>query len=300
MTDGPLLLCVPNVSEGRDRAVLGRLAAAVEVAGARLIDLHSDVDHHRSVFTFMGAPARVEQAALALARAAVAAIDLRGHAGAHPRIGAVDVVPFVPLAGSTMADAIAAAHRVGQAFAAATGVPVFFYEEAARVPERRALPAVRAGGFELLAERLAGGGAEPDAGPSRPHPSAGATAVGARRPLVAFNANLTSGDVTIARAIAAALREVSPGGLPAVRAMGMMLASRGVAQVSVNLLDYRRTPPGRVVERVSQEAERRRVGVLEYELVGCAPADAFPDGVASLVRGLRPAQLLDPALFVAG
>jgi glutamate formiminotransferase len=298
MSDGPLLQCVPNVSEGRDRAVLTRLTAVIDASAARLIDVHTDADHNRSVFTFFGSPAVVEPAALALAREAVALIDLRRHTGAHPRIGAIDVVPFVPLIGSTMAEAVAVAHRMGHAFAAATGVPVFFYEEAARVPERRALPAVRAGGFEMLAERLSSAG--PDAGPSRPHPSAGATAVGARRALVAFNANLTTGDITIARAIAASLREVSPGGLPAVRAMGMMLTSRGVAQVSMNLLDYRRTSPRAVVERMRQETERRHVGVLEYELVGCAPADAFPNGVAALVRDLRPAQLLDPALFVAG
>lgn len=299
-TTRPLLECVPNVSEGRDRAVLARLAAVIEAAGVRLIDVHSDVDHHRSVFTFLGPPPNVEQAALALGREAVALIDLRRHTGVHPRIGALDVVPFVPLRGSTMADAVAAAHRMGQAFAASTGVPVFFYEEAARVPERRALPAVRAGGFERLAERLASADAQPDAGPARPHPSAGAIAIGARRPLVAFNANLASEDVTVARAIAAALRAASPGGLPAVRAMGIMLPSRGIAQVAMNLLDYRRTPPGVVVDRLRHEAERRRIGILEYELVGCAPADAFPDGLAALVRGLRPAQLLAPGLFLAG
>jgi glutamate formiminotransferase / 5-formyltetrahydrofolate cyclo-ligase len=300
MTDQPLLECVPNVSEGARVDVLTRLGHAVEAAGARLLDVHRDVDHHRAVFTFLGPVPAVEGAALALGRLAVELIDLRGHAGAHPRIGAVDVLPFVPLAGLAMAEAVAAAHRVGRAFADATGVPVFFYEEAALRPERRALPAVRAGGFEGLGARLASTLWRPDAGPAAPHPTAGATAVGARGPLVAFNANLDTGDVAQARAIAAVIRERAPGGLPGVRAVGVRLESRRVAQVSMNLLDYRRTPPRRVIARVSEEAARRGVGVREYELVGCAPADAFADDVAALVRDLKPSQLLDPAMFGPG
>ncbi len=293
----PLLECIPNVSEGRDAVRLHELGDVVDRAGARLVDVHSDVDHHRSVFTFLGAPPVVEHAALAFARRAVELIDLRRHAGVHPRIGAVDVVPFVPLAGLPMADAVAIARRVGHALAAEAGVPVFFYEEAALVPGRRDLPELRAGGFERLAERLAEPRWRPDAGPVAPHATAGATVIGARRPLIALNAMLDSPDLAGARAVATAIRERSAGGLPAVRALGMELPSRGVAQVSMNLLDYRRTPPRAVIDRVDRETTRRGLRVARYELVGCAPADALDTTVRGRIPDLRPSQLLDPALF---
>jgi glutamate formiminotransferase len=285
------------VSEGRDHGRLRELADAIEKAGARLVDVHGDVDHHRSVFTFLGAPDVVERAALSLARRAVALVDLRGHRGVHPRIGAVDVVPFVPLAGLTMAEAVATARRMGRAFAAETGVPVFFYEEAALVEGRRDLPELRAGGFERLAERLRDARWRPDAGPSVPHPSAGATVVGARRPLIALNAMLATDDVAAARAVAAAIRERSPGGLPAVRALGLALPARGVAQVSMNLLDHRRTPPSTVVARVDAEVAGRGLRVDRYELVGCAPADVFDATLRARMPDVRPSQLLDPSLF---
>ncbi len=291
------LECVPNVSEGRDTERLRRLADAVQKAGATLVDVHSDVDHHRSVFTFLGAPDIVERAALAFARLAVELIDLRRHAGVHPRIGAVDVIPFVPLAGLPMADAVAIARRVGRALAAGTGLPVFFYEDAAIVPGRRDLPELRAGGFEHLAERLADPRWLPDAGPAVPHPSAGATVIGARRPLIALNAMLATDDLPGARGIAAAIRERSPGGLPAVRALGVRLPTRGIAQVSMNLLDYRRTPPRAVMERLDAETAQRGLRVTGYELVGCAPASALDEAARARLQGLRPSQLLDPVLF---
>ena len=297
--DDVRLECVPNVSEGRDGARLRRLADAVEKAGARLVDVHSDVDHHRSVFTFLGAVDVVERAAVAFARLAAALIDLRSHVGAHPRIGAVDVVPFVPLAGLPMADAVAVAHRVGRALAADPGLPVFFYEEAAVVPGRRDLPGLRTGGFERLAERLADPRWRPDAGPITPHPSAGAVVVGARRPLVALNAMLDSDDLAGARAVAAAIRERSPGGLPAVRALGLRLPSRGIAQVSMNLLDYRRTDPLAVMERVDAEAAARGLRVTRYELVGCAPGDALDERLRARIPDLRASQLLDPRWFAS-
>jgi glutamate formiminotransferase len=292
----PLLECVPNVSEGRDRDRLRRLAEAIERGGARLVDVHSDVDHHRSVFTFLGGPDVVERAALAFGRLAVELIDLREHRGVHPRIGALDVVPFVPLA-LAMADAVAAAHRVGRALAAETGVPVFFYEEAAIVPGRRDLPELRAGGFERLAERLRDPRWRPDAGPATPHPSAGAAVIGARRPLIALNAMLESTDLAGARAVAAAIRERTPGGLPAVRALGVVLPSRGIVQVSMNLLDYLRTSPRAVMERLEIETAARGLRVSGYELVGCAPADAFDEPSRARVRDLRPSQLLDARWF---
>jgi glutamate formiminotransferase len=239
----------------------------------------------------------VERAALALGRLAVDLIDLRRHAGVHPRIGALDVVPFVPLAGSTMADAVTVARRMGRAFAAETGVPVFFYEEAAIMSGRRDLPEVRAGGFERLAERLTDPRWRPDAGPATPHPSAGAAVIGARRPLIALNAMLDSDDLAGARVVAGVIRERAAGGLPAVRALGLTLPSRGVAQISMNLLDYHRTPPAAVMTRLEAEAARRGLRVAGYELVGCAPADALDAAARKKIVDLRASQLLDPELF---
>lgn len=293
-----MIQCVPNVSEGRDERLIAALAVAVENAGANLVDVHRDLDHHRSVFTFLGAPDVVERAALALARETVGAVDLRRHVGVHPRLGALDVVPFVPLTGSSMEDAVVVAHRVGETLAAELALPVFFYEEAARRPHCRALPAIRAGGFEALAERLADPMWCPDAGPGRPHPTAGAVVVGARRVLIAFNAILTTADPGAAHRIARAIRE-SSGGVRAVRAIGVSLTTRTLAQVAMNLIDYRRTSVSDVVARVDAEAARVGVQVWEYELVGCAPADAIPVVLRPRIPGLRPTQLLDPALFAA-
>jgi glutamate formiminotransferase len=294
----PILECVPNVSEGRDHQVIAALALAVRsVPGVRLADIHSDPDHHRSVFTFLGPPAAVEAAALALAEAAVGAIDMRRHQGVHPRIGALDVLPFVPLRGLTMAEAVAVARRAGRALAARLHVPVYFYGEAATSPPRRRLAALRRGGFEGLAQRLADPAWSPDAGPPRPHPSAGATAVGARGVLIAFNVWLDSDDLATAEGIARAVRE-SSGGLPAVQAMGVLLAGPRVAQVSMNLLDYRRTSLPRVVERVREEAARRGIAVGRSELVGLAPRAAFggasPESLG--LAGFVPGRYLDAHL----
>lgn len=291
-----MLECVPNVSEGRDERVVAALADAVTAAGARLLDVHRDPDHHRSVLTFLGERGVVERAALDLARVAVGRIDLRRHQGVHPRLGALDVLPFVPLAGSTMAEAVEVARAAGRALAAELSLPVYFYGEAALVPERLELPAIRRGGYEKLAERLADPEWRPDAGPSTPHPTAGAAIVGARRVLIAFNALLGTPDVEVARRIARAIRE-SSGGLPALRAIGVLLGSRSLAQVAMNLVDYRRTPVRAVADRLEREAQREGVDVLEYELVGCAPADAFAEPPGRPVAGLTPARLLDPALF---
>ncbi|MBI1733572.1 MAG: glutamate formimidoyltransferase [Candidatus Rokubacteria bacterium] len=293
-----MLECVPNVSEGRDPRIIAALERAVVAAGADLVDVHRDPDHHRSVLTLLGEPEAVERAALDVARTAVGLIDLRTHTGVHPRLGALDVLPFVPLAGSSMPDAVAVAHRVGRAIAAELDLPVFFYEAAALRPQCRALPAIRAGGFEALPERLADPMWCPDVGPARPHPTAGATVVGARGVLIAFNAVLTTANVLVARAIARAIRE-SSGGLPAVRAIGVDLVTRASAQVAMNLVDYRRTPVAEVVARLDREAQRAGVAVRELELVGCAPADAIPDTVRPRIRGLRATQLLAPGLFRA-
>lgn len=271
----PILECVPNVSEGRDRRVIESLAGAIRsVAGARLVDIHTDPDHHRSVFTFLGPPAAVEAAALTLAEATVHTIDMRTHRGIHPRIGALDVLPFVPLREISMAEAVSTAHRVGRTLGAQLDLPIFFYGEAALSPERRTLPLIRRGGYEGLPEKLGDPAWRPDAGPARFNPRSGATAVGARGILVAFNVWLDSGDLEAARAIARAVRE-SAGGLPRVQAMGVLLAGRGIAQVSMNLLDYTVTSLPRVFDRVRREAAARGVRVRRSELVGVAPREAF-------------------------
>jgi len=267
--------CVPNVSEGRDPAVLERLAATIRAAaGVRLANVHADPDHHRSVFTFLGVPAAVEAAALALAAEVVATIDMQQHHGLHPRIGALDVLPFVPLREVSMEETIALARRVGHAIGERHRLPVYYYAHAATRPSRRRLPELRHGQYEGLLARLAAVDGEPDDGPARFDARAGAVLVGARDVLVAFNVWLDSADVEAARAIARSVRE-SSGGLPSVQAMGVFLVSRGVAQVSMNLTDYRVTPIPVVYDRVRAEAERLGVGVRRGELVGLAPRAAF-------------------------
>ena len=290
-----MLECVPNVSEGRDSGVIRALGESVAAAGARLVDVHTDADHHRSVFTFLGEPDIVRRAALALGRSAIRSIDMRRHHGVHPRLGALDVMPFVPLRGSSMRDAVAAAHAVGRELAETERIPVFFYGEAALDPARRELPRLRAGELESLPQRLRDPAWRPDAGPAAPHATAGAAVIGARGVLIAFNAVLDGADIAVARQIARAIRE-SSGGLPAVRAIGVALASRSQSQVAMNLIDYRRTPLRVVAERLEREAAAVGARVLEYELVGCAPADAF-EGFSRPIAGVLEPRLLDPGLF---
>jgi glutamate formiminotransferase len=246
------------------------------------------------VFTYLGEAAAVERATLALARLAVERIDMRRHHGVHPRVGAVDVVPFIPLRGTTMAEAVDIARRFGRTFSETTGVPVFFYADAARDTARRELPVMRWGQFERLAERLVDPQWCPDCGAAAPHPTAGVTIVGARGPLIALNAMLDTHDPAIAKSIAAAVRESAPGGLPQVRAIGVFLESRGIAQVAMNLLDYRITAPATVAARVEAEARPRGATVARWELVGCAPADAWHGWRGDPIDGSR---LLDASLF---
>lgn len=270
----PRLECVPNVSEGRRPEVIGRLVAAVRGGGATVLDVSSDPDHNRSVLTLAGDAESLHRSLLALFAVAMEEIDLRVHRGVHPRVGAVDVVPFVPLAGATMADAVAAARRLGEAVAERFALPVYLYEEAAARPERRALPDVRRGGFEGLAAKLADPAWAPDFGPGHPHPSAGAAIVGARFFLIAFNLILDTADVAVARAIAREVRAAS-GGLPAVRALGVYLESRGSAQVSLNLLDYRQTSVWNAMAAVEAAAAARGAAVTETELIGLLPEEAM-------------------------
>ena len=271
----PLLECVPNVSEGRDLRAVEVVADAVRgVPGARLTDVHADPDHHRSVFTFLGAPEAVEGAALALAAAVFARVDMREHRGIHPRLGALDVLPFVPLRDLAMDDAVAVARRVGERLGREHGLPVYFYGAAASRPERRAVRDIRKGEYESLPRKLADPAWRPDCGPATFNPRLGAAVVGARDVLVAYNVWLDSRDLGAARDIARAVRE-SSGGLPAVQAMGVSLERRGLVQVSMNLLDYRRTGIAHVYDTVTEQAARRGIAVKRAELVGLAPRAAF-------------------------
>ncbi len=270
----PPLECVPNVSEGRRPEVVARLAAAVtSVPGVRLLDVSSDPDHNRTVFTLAGTAGDLRASLLALYETALREIDLTRHQGVHPRVGAVDVAPFVPLGDTPMEEAVAAAEALAAEVAERFDLPVYLYEKAARRPERRLLADIRRGGFEGLPAKMADPAWSPDFGPNRVHPTAGATVIGARFFLIAFNAVLDTPDVAIARAVAKKVRE-SGGGLPAVRAMGVFLASRGHAQVSMNLVDFRRTSVLTALNRVRQEAEALGARVVESELIGLMPEEA--------------------------
>jgi glutamate formiminotransferase len=270
-----IIECIPNLSEGRRPEVIEAIvAAARSVPGARLLDYSSDASHNRSVFTLAGDAAAMKAAVLAIYEQTIPAIDLRSHRGEHPRLGAVDVVPFVPIESATMADCVALAKEVGHAVASRFGVPVYLYEEAATNPARRNLEDIRRGEFEGLAAKMASEGWAPDYGPSAPHPTAGASVIGARMPLIAYNINLNTDRLEVAKKIAAAIRH-SSGGFRFVKAAGFELKERGIVQVSMNLTNYEKTPIFRVFEAVKREAERYGVTILESEIVGLVPAAAL-------------------------
>lgn len=273
-----LVECVPNFSEGRDEARVDEIVAAISsVPGVVVLDRQMNADHNRSVVTFVGVPEGVGEAAFRGVCRAVELIDLRQHRGQHPRMGAADVVPFVPIRGVSMAECVDLARKVGQRVGDELGVPVYLYEEAATRPERRNLADVRAGEFEGLLALVGRDEAHrPDYGPERLHPSAGAVAIGARRPLVAFNVNLNTSDVGIARRIARAVRH-SSGGLRYVKALGLELKESGQTQVSMNLVNTEATPIHRVFTLIRAEAERYGVSVSESEIVGLVPMDALLD-----------------------
>ena len=267
---------VPNVSEGRRLDVVDRLAlAAAALPGAHLLDRTSDPSHNRSVFTLAGEPAPVCDALEAMIAIAIEAIDLEQQRGEHPRIGAVDVIPFVPLGDSTMAECIALAHEFGARIAERFELPVYLYAEAATREDRRRLADIRRGEYEALKMEIALLDRRPDFGPARTHPRAGAVAVGARPFLIAYNVNLASADVELAKRIAREIRE-SSGGLPKVQAKGFFLDDLGLAQVSMNLLDFATTPIWQVYDAIADRAAAAGVAVAESELIGLAP-------VASLV-----------------
>jgi len=272
---GRLVESVPNVSEGRDQAAIEALAAAVrEVPTVRLLDVQPDPDHHRTVFTLVGEPDGVGEAVLRLFGAAVPRVDLRVHRGEHPRMGAVDVVPFVPVRGVTMADCVALARTVGREVWDRFRVPVYLYEEAATRPERRDLAEIRRGEFEGFPQKIVSPEWRPDFGEPVVHPTAGVTAIGARQFLIAFNVNLGTSDLEVAKAVARAVRG-SSGGLRYVKALGLALDARGIVQVSMNLTNYRQTPLARALDLVRLEAARYGVPVVGTEIVGLVPEEAL-------------------------
>ncbi len=271
-----LVECVPNFSEGRKTETVERLAQAIQsVETACVLDKHVDPDHNRSVITFVAAPDFVVEAAVRAVALATELIDMRIHRGVHPRLGATDVLPFVPVSGVSMADCITLAHQAGRRIAEELSIPVFFYESAALKPERVNLEDVRRGALELLREQIATEpGRAPDVGPLRVHESAGAMAVGARPFLIAFNVNLDTGDVTVARQIARVVR-ARHGGLPFVKALGFELSTRGLVQVSMNLVNYEVTGVTQAYEAVRRVAERAGVEIVSTEIVGLVPEKAL-------------------------
>ena len=266
---------IPNVSEGRRPEIITRMAEAItNTPGVRLLDSSSDASHNRSVFTIVGDAPSLKAATLALFEVAVETIDLRTHKGEHPRLGAVDVVPFVPIEGATTEDCVALARDVAATVAERFALPVFLYEDASKNPARKNLEDIRRGEFEGLTAKMSTPGWTPDFGPAQPHESAGAAVICARMPLIAYNINLNSDRLDVAKKIAAAVRH-STGGLRFVKAMGVMLEDRKIAQVSMNLTNYQKTPIFRVFEMVKREAERYGVTILESEIVGLVPSAAL-------------------------
>jgi len=275
--------CVPNFSEGRDPQVLGALRDAIEsVPGVKLLDVQADPAHHRSVFTFIGAPEAASEAAFRAIRAARERIDLTKHQGEHPRMGATDVVPFIPVEGLTMEQCVQLAKKLGERVGTELEIPVFLYARAATRPDRESLPNIRKGQFEALREQI---GKDPDKtpdfGPTRIHPTAGCTAIGARPFLVAYNIYLSTNDVTLAKEIAKAIR-TSSGGLPAVQASGFEVG--GKAQVSMNLLDIDVTSPAEVFARVSELCAVRGARILKSEIVGLIPERAIWEAAAKHLK----------------
>lgn len=263
---------VPNLSEGRDERTIDACVDVVEKCGARVLHRTSDAAHNRSVLTVVGGAANLREASVALARVASERIDLRRHAGVHPRIGALDVLPFVPLHNATMAEAVDLANDSARAIWETLSIPSFLYGEAATHDQRRLLAKVREGEFEGLDVRFMREGWQPDYGTVAKHASAGAIAVGARPILIAFNVELATGDVSIAKRIARAIRE-RDGGYQTLRALGLRL-SEDLVQVSLNITDYHATPLYRVVETIRVLAAIQGVSILRSELVGCIPQDA--------------------------
>jgi glutamate formiminotransferase len=293
-----IIECVPNFSEGARKDVIDDIISAVsEAKGAQVLDISSDPDHNRSVLTMVGDEEGLKDAILILFEKAVEHIDLTKHKGEHPRMGAVDVVPFVPIKGVTMDDCIALSREIGELVANKFDIPVYLYEESASSPERESLPKIRKGQFEGFFEKIKQPEWKPDFGPQEVHPTAGVVAIGARMFLIAYNVYLSTDDVEIADKIAKAVRNIS-GGLRYVKALGMMIEERKLTQVSMNLVNYQKTPIYRVFELIRAEARRYGVHIVDSEIVGMVPSEALIDTAQYYLQlaGFSPSQVLENKL----
>jgi glutamate formiminotransferase len=293
-----IIECVANISEGRRLDVIEGIAASLrDVPGLRVLDVQSDASHNRSVFTLAGDAGAMRAGIPRLFDGALTAIDLRTHQGEHPRLGAVDVVPFIPIEDVTMDECVQLAKAIAADVARQFSLPVYLYEDASANPARKNLEDIRRGEFEGLTAKMQQPGWAPDYGPAAPHPTAGASVVGARMPLVAYNINLATSRLDVAKKIAAAVR-MSSGGLRFVKAMGIPLDDRGIVQVSMNLTNYEKTPIFRVFEMVKREAERYGVNILDSEIVGLVPAAALRQCVEYYLQldGFSAAQVLENKL----
>lgn len=295
-----LIECVPNFSEGRRQDVIDEIVSCFrDKRGIYLLDHRADEDHNRLVVSLVGAPAPIQEALLEAAKTALRHIDMNAHQGGHPRIGAVDVVPFTPIKGITMEECIELAHSFGERYYKETGIPVYFYEDAALRPERKRLEVIRKGQYEALKDEAeTNPDRRPDIGEAGLHPTAGATVIGARKFLVAFNVNLDTPDVNIAKKIAASVR-ASSGGFCHVKGIGLALEERGITQVSMNLVDYEKNSLYRVLETIRMEARRWGVGVLETEVYGMIPVNAILESAAYYLQiaGFDPEQVLELRLL---
>lgn len=293
-----IIECVPNFSEGARKDVIDDIVSAVsEAKGAQVLDISSDPDHNRSVLTMVGDEQGLKNAILILFEKAIEHIDLTKHKGEHPRMGAVDVVPFVPIKGVTMDDCVALSKEIGELVANKFDIPVYLYEESASSPERESLPKIRKGQFEGFFEKIKQPEWKPDFGPQEVHPTAGVVAIGARMFLIAYNVYLSTDNVEIADKIAKAIRHIS-GGLRYVKALGMMIEERKLTQVSINLVDYQKTPIYRVFELIRAEARRYGVHIVDSEIVGMVPSEALIDTAQYYLQlaGFSSSQVLENKL----
>jgi glutamate formiminotransferase / 5-formyltetrahydrofolate cyclo-ligase len=294
-----LIECVPNFSEGRRTDVIEAIVAPFRrQKGCYLLDHRADPDHNRLVVSVVGQAEPIQEALLAASLVAVEKIDLNTHWGAHPRIGAIDVIPFVPLRNISMAECVQVAHAFGQRFQQTTGVPVYFYEEAALRPQRTALEVIRKGQYESLRLGVTQPERHPDIGEPRLHPTAGATIIGARKFLIAFNVNLATSNIEVARQIAKAIRS-SSGGLGSVKGIGLALEERGMVQVSMNVVDYEKNALYRIVEFIRMEARRWGVAIAETEVYGMVPAAALLDSISYYMQTTQfdPGQVIELAIL---
>jgi glutamate formiminotransferase / 5-formyltetrahydrofolate cyclo-ligase len=294
-----LIESVPNFSEGRRPEVIEAIVAPFRGRkGCHLLDYRADPDHNRLVVSLVGQAEPIQAALLAASLAAIERIDLNRHQGAHPRIGAIDVIPFVPLRNIAMADCVQLAHGFGRRFQQETGVPVYFYEEAALKPQRSALEVIRKGQFEALKHDVAQPERHPDIGDPRLHPTAGATIIGARKFLIAFNVNLATNNLEVAKQIAKAIRS-SSGGFGYVKGIGLALEGRGMVQVSMNVVDFEKNALYRIVEFIRMEAKRWGVAITETEVYGMVPAAALLDSASYYMQfaQFEPGQVIELAIL---